>query len=104
MSQLDLSVRLLDPRELAKMLGVTRQTIYLWRQAGRLPQPIRLGRRVIRWPEDEIRQWIRQPRFGRISVIHPRAIRMYSTASDSRPNSQPFSRALLKAAAPQLTH
>jgi prophage regulatory protein len=58
MSQPTLSVRLLNAKELAKMLGVTRQTIYLWLHAGRLPQPVRLGRRVIRWPEQEILEWL----------------------------------------------
>jgi excisionase family DNA binding protein len=44
-------------RELASLLRVGLRTVRAMDAAGRLPTPVRIGHSV-RWPLDEIRQWI----------------------------------------------
>ena len=44
--------------DLASLLGVDLSTIDRWRKEGRLPEPIRLGYRVIAWRKEAIDQWL----------------------------------------------
>ena len=48
---------MINDRQLAERLGVCRASIWRLLSAGRLPEPIRLGRNV-RWRENEITDWI----------------------------------------------
>ena len=48
---------LLTADHLAKLLCVSRLSIWRWRAAGRLPAPLRIGR-VIRWRRSEIETWL----------------------------------------------
>jgi len=48
----------LSGRELASVLGISSQHIYRLRKEGKLPKGVRIGRRTIRWPTDEIRHWL----------------------------------------------
>ena len=41
----------------ARLCGVSRATWYSLRKAGRIPRPVRLGRRVL-WRIDELREWM----------------------------------------------
>jgi predicted DNA-binding transcriptional regulator AlpA len=43
---------------LAKRLSVSRRTVERWNSAGKLPRPIRLGGRLLRWIASEIRDWV----------------------------------------------
>jgi prophage regulatory protein len=45
--------------ELAKALNVCPVTIWNWRKAGYIPEPIKLGPRFVVWPRDVINEWIR---------------------------------------------
>ena len=47
--------------DLARVLGISRRTIWRLLEQGKLPQPSRLGTRP-RWPTDEIRDWIKAGR------------------------------------------
>jgi excisionase family DNA binding protein len=49
--------RLLTPSELAEMLGVPIATLYAWRYHGKGPPALRIGRHL-RYPAEELRQWI----------------------------------------------
>lgn len=49
--------RLLSADDLAKRLGVSMRSIRGWDASGRIPEPIRVGR-LVRWPSDEIDDWI----------------------------------------------
>ena len=40
--------------ELARMLNVSRKTIRVWSLRGVLPEPIRLGERVLRWRRSDV--------------------------------------------------
>ena len=43
--------------EAARLCGVGRSTWYSLRKAGRVPKPVRLGRRVL-WRVEELREWM----------------------------------------------
>jgi excisionase family DNA binding protein len=41
---------LLTVREVAKLFRVTEQTVYAWVKSGKLPKPVRLGKRCLWGP------------------------------------------------------
>jgi excisionase family DNA binding protein len=49
--------RLLAIDEVAQMLGVTKSTIYSWRQQEKIPH-VKLGTRCLRFRESDILKWI----------------------------------------------
>jgi len=49
---------LLSAVEAAKALGISRSQLYSLHSAGRVPLPVRLGRRTL-WSREELAQWIR---------------------------------------------
>jgi len=53
----DLSSLLLSTAETAKLLGVSIRTWYTWDQLGKIPKPVRIGRKLF-WRRDEITAWI----------------------------------------------
>jgi len=50
--------RLLRPRALAEILGITVTTIWRMRQRGDLPEPIRISPGAVGWREADIEAWI----------------------------------------------
>lgn len=48
---------LLTAEEVAAMLGVSERTLWRLLSAGKIPQPVRIGRNT-RWRVAEIRDWI----------------------------------------------
>jgi len=48
---------LLKARDVAALCGVSVRTVWDWRAAGRLPQPINIGR-LVRWRRKDIEDWI----------------------------------------------
>lgn len=53
-----MSESLLDVKTLANVLGVSPRTIWNMRDAGRVPEPVKVGR-LCRWPSSRIDDWIR---------------------------------------------
>jgi len=51
--------RLLSAGDVADMIGVHVATIRGWVAAGRLPAPIRLSRKCVRWRAAVIEAWLR---------------------------------------------
>jgi len=49
-----METRLLSVRQVAAMLGIGVSTVWAWTQQGRLPKPLRIGRRCTRWRLDEV--------------------------------------------------
>ncbi len=49
----------IDAKALAATLGVSVRSVRTMDGAGRIPRPVRLNGRCIRWPLDEIRAWLR---------------------------------------------
>jgi prophage regulatory protein len=52
------SAELLRKRDILQWLGVTADTLARWRRAGRFPQPLQIGPRVIRWRRSDIVAWL----------------------------------------------
>ncbi len=48
---------LLDAKKAATMLGIGRTHLYALHSSGRLPLPLRLGRRTL-WRTDELKNWV----------------------------------------------
>ncbi|QQE10118.1 helix-turn-helix domain-containing protein [Planctomycetota bacterium] len=67
--------RLLNVDEVAEMLDIDRSTVYRHRRAGRLPLPIKIGKRVL-WIGDEVKRWLEAGapnlrRWGQMSQSKP---------------------------------
>lgn len=41
--------RLVTPKEFCERLSISKTTFFNWVNSGKLPQPIRLGDRILRW-------------------------------------------------------
>jgi len=52
----DLSSILLPTAVAAKLCGVSIRTWYLWDQLGKIPTPVRIGRKLF-WRRDELSAW-----------------------------------------------
>jgi predicted DNA-binding transcriptional regulator AlpA len=50
---------LLDARAVAQLIAVSESTFWKLHSMGRLPMPIRLTGRVVRWRRDELESWVR---------------------------------------------
>jgi predicted DNA-binding transcriptional regulator AlpA len=53
-----------DLDDLEALTGISRRTWERWKSAGKLPRPIKIGRRVL-WPADSIRRWLQEQAAGR---------------------------------------
>jgi predicted DNA-binding transcriptional regulator AlpA len=51
---------LLGVADLCRTFGVTRQTIGAWVRCGKLPSPLKISRRTVRWTRDSIEQALRR--------------------------------------------
>lgn len=50
---------LLDADEAAALIGVSRATFWKLHSQGKVPLPVRLSARVVRWPKHELEHWVR---------------------------------------------
>ena len=55
----DSSSILLPSAEAAKLCGVSVRSWYTWDQLGKIPKPVRIGRKLF-WRRDELLAWIDQ--------------------------------------------
>ena len=51
-------MQILRVKEVARRLGISRSTLYVWIKEGRFPSPIRLGVRMVGWKDSDVNQWI----------------------------------------------
>jgi excisionase family DNA binding protein len=63
-AQLD-APRLLTSAEVARRLRIGVKTLHRLTRTGVVPQPIRLGRKLLRWREDDIDRWLKDNPGGR---------------------------------------
>jgi prophage regulatory protein len=47
------------PKELAKYLGISEVTLWRWRRDGYIPEPAKLGPKLIIWESEIIDNWIK---------------------------------------------
>ena len=52
------SEEMLKIEQVAELLVVSRRTIYRMLDAGKMPEPILLGKRMLRWLSSQINEWI----------------------------------------------
>lgn len=45
-------------KELIKLLGVSKETIYFWIRKNRFPKPVKLSPRVSVWFKNDIEKWL----------------------------------------------
>lgn len=48
---------LVSLKDVCKLVGVSRSTIYKWISDGNFPQPIRIGKRAVRWSSQALVVW-----------------------------------------------
>ena len=53
-------MRILRINEVCKKTGIGRSTIYRMMQHGEFPKPIKLGKKISGWLEEDIDQWLRE--------------------------------------------
>jgi len=51
---------LIDSKEVAKILGVSSSTIWRMRCEGKLPAPMQISSRLVKWRRSDIMAWIDQ--------------------------------------------
>jgi len=49
---------LMSPGQVAELLGVEVPTVLAWGRTGRLPEPLKLGAKTIRWRETDLKAWL----------------------------------------------
>jgi len=54
--------RLLTIDQLATKLGVSKSCIRKWLATGFLPRPMKIGKRLVRWEQSTIADWLAQQR------------------------------------------
>lgn len=52
--------KLLTQAEVCERLGMAKSTLKRGVTTGVLPRPLRIGRRLLRWPESRIEGWLQQ--------------------------------------------
>ena len=50
--------RILSPRDVVIMLGISEVTIWRMRKRGEFPEPLRVSPRRVGWRESDIREWL----------------------------------------------
>lgn len=54
-----MSDQLMRRKEVEKMIGASRSSIYLWMQRGIFPRPVRVGLKSVRWRRSAVEGWIK---------------------------------------------
>ena len=47
-------------KEVMKMTGIARSTIWLWLREGKFPKPIKLRPRITIWEEEKVNNWMKE--------------------------------------------
>jgi len=47
-------------KEVMKMTGIARSTIWLWVGEGKFPKPIKLSPRITVWEEEKVNNWMKE--------------------------------------------
>lgn len=66
--------------EVAAIVGVSQNSLSVWRKHGRGPKYVQLGKRIIRYPVVEFREWLNQ----RISAIEGQIASLDRVVGDAR--------------------
>jgi len=50
-------VKLLRRKQVEEASGLSRSSIYQMMAEGRFPKPLKVGRRAVRWSEEDLKHW-----------------------------------------------
>ncbi|MDS9467929.1 AlpA family transcriptional regulator [Paracoccus sp. MBLB3053] len=53
-----MSRRYIRRTEVEALTGLSRSTIYRMMDAGDFPKPVKLTRKAVGWPEDQVAEWL----------------------------------------------
>ena len=53
-----MSEKLLDTSNVSELLGVTKNTLQIWRHQGKGPKYIKLSKRAVRYRESDVVEWV----------------------------------------------
>ncbi len=67
------NTRILRANELAKLLGISRTTLWRWERQGRIPGKRSVGPNVVGWLESEIEEWWVAKSADRLADRKPKA-------------------------------
>lgn len=54
----DIKIKLIHAREVQRICGLSKSTMYRLMRTGLFPEPLKIGPKAVRWREDEIQEWI----------------------------------------------
>lgn len=74
--------RLLKPAEVANRLRVSRYTLLEWRRVGFGPPFLRLRGNDLRYPEDDLVEWIEERKANSINEERARGDRLHGAAEE----------------------
>ena len=57
-----MDVELLDAKELARRMSISVRTVWRLSGEGRLPRPVRLGDRIVRWRVSDVEAFLEKKR------------------------------------------
>jgi len=52
-------LEILSVKDVSELLGFSRQTLWRWQKAGKMPKRRKFGDKMTGWPRYEIREWIK---------------------------------------------
>ena len=52
------TTRIMRPKEVCRVIGVSRSTLERWRRSGVFPTPQKLGPQVVGWREATVDEWL----------------------------------------------
>lgn len=50
--------RLMRPKEVLGLIGISRRTLYMWIKSGKFPRPRAISTRITGWPAGEVNDWL----------------------------------------------
>lgn len=62
-----LKTRIIRPKELSEILGVSRTTLWRMQNRGNLPNCIRISAGAVGWIESDIENWLKAKKAGKSS-------------------------------------
>lgn len=65
-------------------LPISRSTFLAWVQAGRAPQPVRIGPRAVAWKVEEIREFLAGCQVASRTTLDPNAVKAQQAAMRKR--------------------
>jgi len=52
--------RILRRKEVERLCGLSRSSIYAYMSRGEFPRPVKIGRRAVGWPSENIADWLNE--------------------------------------------